>query len=217
MKVKVCGMREPENLDALSQLPIDYIGFIFYKNSPRFIKGEQLMNWISENEKKLAGKSRVGVFVDSAIEDILNKVHDYQLDFVQLHGHESPEYCREVISYWEISTMRRAKLAKAFSIDEGFDFQDTQAYEPHCSFFIFDTKSPSYGGSGKKFDWNLLENYMGMTPYLLSGGIDVKSAKQIRQLNFKQMMGVDINSRFEKTAGLKDIDMIKSFLQELNS
>ena len=215
MKIKVCGMRQPENIQALAQLDIDFIGFIFFKDSPRFI-GDELLPWLQENQEVLAGIQRVGVTVNAEIDQVLNWVHDYELDYVQLHGFESPEYCAEIISFWDASTVRRAKLVKAFSVDESFDFQQIKAYEPLCEFFVFDTKGASFGGNGTSFDWSLLEQYQGHTPFLLSGGIGPDSAEVVSTFKHPQMLGIDLNSKFEIEVGLKDIDGLKLFLFELS-
>lgn len=215
MKIKVCGLREPENILAIAQLPIDFIGFILYPGSPRFVGKKGLPQWLEKNEEELEGIARVGVFVNAEVDQILNAVHDFRLDYVQLHGDESPEYCRELQTYWTISSMRSAQIIKAFRVDENFNFSNTQAYERLCAYFLFDTKAQAYGGTGKRFDWSILEKYMGMTPYLLSGGIDETMAAEIRQLNFKQMEGVDINSRFETEPGKKDVDKIDQFVRAL--
>lgn len=217
MKVKVCGMRTPENIEALSALPIDMIGFIFYPKSKRFVgKQKVLQKWLAESGDCLGEIQRVGVFVNAELDEILNAVHDYALDYVQLHGDESPEYCRELQRFWDYSSVRKAKLIKAFAIDEDFDFRETQAYAPHCALFIFDTKGPEYGGHGVAFNWSLLEQYDGAIPFLLSGGIGPDMAPEIRRLNFPQMVGVDINSRFESSPGVKEIDQIRRFVSELN-
>lgn len=217
MKVKVCGLRNPENILAISKLSIDLMGFIFYKDSPRYVNDQGLVKWLEDNKEGLAGINKVGVFVNAAIEDVLNNVHDYQLDFVQLHGDESAEYCMEIQSYWDISTMRRARLIKAFPIDENFDFEETSPYETSCSLFLFDTKSSSYGGSGKRFNWELLQKYQGNTPFLLSGGIDETAVAQIRTLSLNQLYGVDINSKFEKNPGLKDVRKVEHFVEQLKA
>lgn len=219
MQVKVCGMREPANIEAVLQLPIDYMGFIFYPKSSRFVGQTNLSEWVHNNLDKFGNVKRVGVFVNAEFEAILNAVHDFQLDYVQLHGNESAEYCQEIKTYWDITSMRSAQLIKAFSVDENFDFQQTRAYERFCSLFIFDTKASGdkYGGTGKQFNWELMEQYEGMISYLLSGGIGEGDAEAIRQLNFKQMVGVDINSQFESSPAFKDVPKIQSFLNELNS
>ena len=214
MNVKVCGMRQPANIEALSKLAIDYIGFIFYQKSPRYI-GDDLLPWLQNNPDVLEGIKRVGVMVNFEIDSVLNYTHDYQLDYVQLHGNESPEYCREIISFWDASSVRRADLVKAFSIDENFDFERTAAYEPHCTFFVFDTKGAGFGGTGKKFDWSLLNHYQGNIPFLLSGGIDPDSAEAIKALEHPKLMGIDLNSKFESEPGVKNIADLKLFLYEL--
>ena len=215
MKIKVCGMREPDNVADLLGLPIDYMGFIFYKKSPRNVKKGPLIDWVQKNVKAFNGIKRVGVFVNSEIDFILNKVHDYKLDYVQLHGDESAEYCAEIQSFWAISTMRSAKLIKVFSVDDDFDFSITKAYEAHCSYFLFDTKGAQKGGNGVKFNWNILEEYEGTLPFFLSGGIDPDAAESIRSLNLTQLHGIDINSRFEVKPGLKDIEKIKPFVEAI--
>lgn len=208
-------MRAPENILAIAQLPIDFIGFILYPNSPRFVGKKGLPQWLEKHEDELDGIARVGVFVNAEVDQILNAVHDFRLDYVQLHGDESPEYCRELQTYWTISSMRSAQIIKAFRVDENFDFAKTQAYERLCTYFLFDTKAEAFGGTGKRFNWSVLEKYMGMTPYLLSGGIDETMADEIRQLNFKQLEGVDINSRFEEEPGIKDVGKVEKFVKEL--
>lgn len=211
MKIKVCGMREPENIKAISALPIDMMGFIFHPKSPRFVKDElakKLNVSILKEDLK-----RVGVFVNAEMDAVLNRVHDFRLDFVQLHGNESPEYCRELLSVWQISTMRSAKLAKAFAVDDNFDFEETAPYTGRCAFFVFDAKGENPGGNGTAFDWSVLERYTGPTPFLLSGGIDPESVPELKKLNHPQLMGVDINSRFETAPGVKDVEKVTAFVQ----
>ncbi|MBK7872825.1 MAG: phosphoribosylanthranilate isomerase [Saprospiraceae bacterium] len=215
MKVKVCGLNDSTNIEELAQLPIDFMGFIFYKKSPRNALDGKFEKWISKNGNVLGKIKRVGVFVNAEIEEILNKVHDFELDYVQLHGEESPGYCKEIQSFWAASTLRSARFIKAFAVDADFDFAQTRAYEGICSLFLFDTKTAQHGGSGVSFDWQLLEKYKGNTPFLLSGGIDEEDAEAIRALDFPKLYGVDVNSRFELKPGVKDIDKIKRFLEAL--
>lgn len=213
MKIKVCGMREVENIAAVGALPIDMMGFIFYSKSSRFVPDE-----LAERltEEVLPEKvQRVGVFVNAELDEVLNRVHDFKLDFVQLHGSESPEYCRELLSVWEISTMHGAKLAKAFSVDENFDFSVTNGFVGLCGFFVFDTKGARHGGNGVPFNWELLDQYTGPTPFLLSGGIGPDSVDDLRKVNHPQLMGYDINSRFETGPALKDVALVKAFVEQL--
>lgn len=215
MKIKVCGLREPANIEEVIALGIDYAGFIFYNKSPRNADGKAFKSWMDKNEAIFGKTKKVGVFVNAEIEAVLNAVHDYRLDFVQLHGSESPEYCRELKTYWSIGSLRSAQLIKAFGVDGKFDFNDTAAFEGLCSLFLFDTKGPLQGGNGVSFDWNLLGNYSGFTSYLLSGGIDEADAAAIRALPYKQLAGVDVNSRFELKPGLKDTDKIARLIAAL--
>ena len=217
MMVKVCGMRDPDNIKDILSLPIDWMGFIFFKKSKRAVKGDELAEWIQQNLDSFGDVKRVGVFVNAEVDEILNRIHDYQLDFVQLHGDESAEYCAELRSYWEISSIRKAKLIKAFPVDETFDFEHTQSYEGKCEYFLFDTKGPEHGGNGVPFAWSVLENYQGPTPFLLAGGIDIGMEEQIRALQLPQLVGVDLNSRFETGPGVKDVDRVSRFLKTLKS
>ncbi|MDX1940676.1 MAG: phosphoribosylanthranilate isomerase [Saprospiraceae bacterium] len=218
MKIKVCGLNDPANIEELAQLPIDFMGFIFYKKSPRYMQPPKSpQGRLASAMAAVRGKGikKVGVFVNAEIEEILNKVHDFELDYVQLHENESPEYCREIQSFWAASTLRSARFIKAFAVDADFDFAQTRAYEGICSLFLFDTKTPQHGGSGVRFDWNLLEKYKGNTPFLLSGGIEEGDAMAIKALDFPQLYGVDVNSRFEVKPGVKDVEQVKRFLEAL--
>lgn len=216
MKIKICGLRDPENIAAGAALPIDMLGFIFYKKSPRFV-GSGLEKWLKKNASSLEGKKRVGVFVNESIENVLNAVHDYQLDFVQLHGDDEPEYCAMLTDLWQATSVRRAEIIKAFRVDDDFDFSVTQLFAPFCKYFLFDTATPAFGGSGQAFDWTILERYKGSTPFILSGGIDESMASAIKSLNHLMLAGIDLNSRFETAPGIKDIDKIHSFISELRS
>ncbi len=215
MQIKVCGMKDPGNINALLSLPIDWIGFIFYDKSPRSAESEVLQHWIENNESAFGNISRTGVFVNAEMDFVLNHLHDYKLDYIQLHGHESPQYCVELRSFWMMSSMRKARIIKAFPIDESFDFNIIPDYEGKCDLFLFDTKGSKAGGNGITFDWQILEKYKGNTPFLLSGGIDSGMEKEIRQLNYPQLIGVDINSKFEIEPGVKDIKKVKEFVEGL--
>lgn len=218
MQVKVCGMREPKNIRALLALPIDFVGLIFYAKSKRFVgKNPDLATWITEKDEDFGLIKKVGVFVNAGIDEILNATHDYHLDYIQLHGTESPEYCRELRLLWSASSVRDAKLIKAFSIDEQFDFDQIHPYEEHCSFFIFDTKGADYGGNGTQFDWSLLTAYEGNTPFMLSGGIGPESVEAVQNFNHPLLFGVDINSRFETEPAQKDITSVAAFVKAVKT
>ena len=215
MKIKVCGMKEPENITQLLELPVDFIGFIFYDRSPRYADNPKFESWVNKNRPLFEKTKKVGVFVNAEIERILNAVHDYELDFVQLHGNESPEYCRELKQYWDISTLHQAQIIKAFAVDKEFEFEETQDYEGWCAYFLFDTKSLQHGGSGVAFDWSLLQQYTGITPFFLSGGIGEDDIAALKQLKIPTLYGVDLNSRFETAPGVKDVGKLKGFIAEL--
>ncbi|MTB51348.1 phosphoribosylanthranilate isomerase [Lewinella sp. W8] len=218
MKVKVCGLKSPDNIKEILELGVDYIGMIFYAKSPRFAESPELMNWLRQHEAAFENTRKVGVFVNAEIEYILNTVHDYQLDFVQLHGNESAGYCRELKLLWSVNTLRKASIIKAFSVDEGFDFRSTNEYADSCPLFIFDTGGhAAVGGTGQQWDWDKLAEYDSPVPFLLSGGIGLEDADAIRRLDHPQLRGVDVNSKFEVSPGQKDVTRLRLFLRELKA
>jgi phosphoribosylanthranilate isomerase len=203
LKLKICGMKYPDNIREVAQLAPDYMGFIFYQKSKRFVGADFVIPEISSSIKK------VGVFVNDTIDNILVKVNKYKLDLVQLHGDESAEFCKTIRT--------TVPVIKAFGIDENFDFSLLNKYADSCDYFLFDTKTPEYGGSGTKFDWNILENYKGNKPFFLSGGIELESVKKISNLKsqISNLYAIDVNSKFEIKPGLKDIDKLKTMKNEL--
>jgi len=209
-------MREPDNILEVGQLPVDWLGFIFYANSPRAVK-PGLAKWLQEQEAALSGKKRAGVFVNAEIEEVLNGVHDFQLDLVQLHGEESPEYCQLIRNLMETTSMRKAQLMKAFQVGEIFDFNRVYPYAAHCAYVLFDTKGKNYGGNGKQFNWALLQQYQGVTPFFLSGGIGPEDAAEVQAFRHPQLYGIDLNSKFETAPGVKDPALLKSFLKTLKN
>jgi len=216
MQIKVCGLREPENILEVAQLPVDWLGFIFYANSPRAVQ-PKLAQWLEGQEEALSGKKRVGVFVNAEIEEVLNAVHDFQLDLVQLHGEESPEYCQLIRNLMETTSMRKAQLMKAFQIGDAFDFNRVYPYAAHCAYVLFDTKGKHYGGNGEQFNWELLQQYQGVTPFLLSGGIGPEDAGEVLAFRHPQLYGIDLNSKFETAPGVKDPALLKSFLKKFKN
>jgi len=196
MKIKVCGMKVPENIRAVTALQPDYIGLIFYPHSPRFVGYEP-------NEEltglRLPAK-KVGVFVDKDFSTIKSIIQLYQLDAVQLHGNESAETCaalRETVA-----------VIKAFGVDENFDFNQLEAYANSVDYFLFDTKTASHGGSGEIFNWQVLENYHLNIPFFISGGLSPENLPSVLKLKHPAFYGVDLNSRFEVKPGLKDIEKL---------
>ena len=206
MKTKVCGMRNSQNIKEIVECQPDFIGFIFYEKSPRYAGelDEETLKNIPQKIKK------IGVFVDENIEKIVNIAAHYQLDGIQLHGNETPEMCRKIKA-------GQLLCIKTFGIEQTNDFDKTTEYESITDYFLFDTKTLVYGGSGKKFDWSLLNRYQGKTPFFLSGGISVEDGEWIKQLTHNQLFGIDINSRFEIEAGTKDVDLVKRFIDSMRN
>ncbi|WP_316797402.1 phosphoribosylanthranilate isomerase [Pedobacter agri] len=202
VKLKVCGMKFAANIAAVASLQPDYLGFIFYEKSPRFISdvSAELIKYIPSEIKT------VGVFVDEDLETVEKKVNLYQLKAVQLHGSESPEYYRALKS-----TFSGVEVIKAFGVDENFDFAVLNNYSAIVDYFLFDTKTKAHGGSGKTFDWKILESYKLNKPYFLSGGIDLEHATAIAGIEDKRLYALDINSRFEIDSGVKDVEKIREF------
>ena len=202
--VKVCGMRDAENIREVEALGIDLMGFIFWPKSSRYVSERPA--YLPTNCK------RVGVFVDEDIETVKRIADDYALDYIQLHGHELADYCAQ---------LRGFKLIKAFNIATTEDFKQTEPYTGIVDYFLFDTKGKSVGGNGEKFDWSVLSAYDGNTPFLLSGGIGPDDAEVLTShfspLTSKKCVGIDLNSRFEQAPGLKDINKLKDFLNALNN
>ncbi|KAA3638031.1 MAG: phosphoribosylanthranilate isomerase [Bacteroidetes bacterium] len=217
MIIKVCGLKEPENIKKVLKTSPDLVGFIFYQKSPRMVNEKELSEWVEGNTALFGETKRVGVFVDAKIDYVLNAIHDFQLDYIQLHGTESPEYCREIMDYWNFSSIRKAEIIKAFPVDENFDFSLTDIYSGICSYYLFDTKTPKHGGSGEKFDWKILTEYLGDTPFLLSGGIAPEDAETIAKLQLSKMAGVDINSRFESAPGIKNVEEVAGFISKIKN
>ncbi|MBN2349281.1 MAG: phosphoribosylanthranilate isomerase [Bacteroidales bacterium] len=207
LKIKICGMREKENIAQVIRLNPDFIGFIFYKKSKRYVGDTSDLSFIEQVPEKI---KRVGVFVNEPIEKLLAKVNRYKLDFIQLHGDEPPEYLKE-LKLMGISTI------KAFRLDQDFIFDNLHKYTSVCNYFMFDTKSDQYGGSGKKFDWDLLSQYKEDNPVFLSGGIGPEDIQKIKNLQMTNLFAVDINSRFEIEPGIKSIVKIEHFINEIKN
>lgn len=204
MKIKVCGMRDADNISELIKLKPDYMGFIFYAKSKRFISSFPEVEIPSEIKK-------VGVFVNEDVDTVIEIVEENNLETIQLHGNESPEYCEEL----KVLMIRDVEIFKAFSVDDDFDFSKTEPYQKVCDYLLFDTKGKEYGGNGVKFNWQVLDNYNGTTPFLLSGGISRVDASEIKNISHKAFAGIDINSGFEIEPALKNITNIKEFKQNL--
>lgn len=199
MIVKVCGMTQAENIRGVDALGVDLMGFIFYDPSPRCCR--EVPSFLP------TGAERVGVFVDAPLEEIAAKHASFGFDYVQLHGNESPKFCRNVASLG-------VKLIKAMSVASPEDISLAQDYMD-CDLLVFDTRTPLVGGSGKCFDWSLLDAYHGPVPFLLSGGIGPDSVQALRDFSHPFLAGYDLNSRFETAPGVKDIELIGRFIATL--
>jgi len=206
MEIKVCGMRESENiLQLIEEIHPDWMGLIFYSKSPRFVSDE------SSRELSKLNISKVGVFVNETEAEILRKVALFDLKAVQLHGGESPEFVEH------LSKKTNAKIWKVISVNDQIEWEDLKGYLPFVNKFLFDTASSKHGGTGQKFDWSILETYPFDKGFLLSGGIDEESWEEILTFAAKnpRMQGVDLNSRFEDAPAVKNIEKLKKFIQNL--
>ena len=207
--IKVCGMRDAENIRAVEQLGADWLGFIFWPKSSRYV---------AERPAYLPTKAkRVGVFVDEDLAKVQQIADDYALDIIQLHGHESPEYVRALRATGSVSLGISAApiVVKAISILNRTDIATYKDYEGHVDYFLFDTKCKTVGGSGEQFDWSVLAEYHGHTPYLLSGGIGPDDAGRIKHFHHPQCIGIDLNSRFETAPAFKDITTLREFIKTI--
>lgn len=201
MIVKVCGMKYPENIEQVEQTGIDWMGFIFTSISARNF--DILPQYLPQKLK------RVGVFVNPSHNDIEQKITDFSLDMVQLHGDESPEFCL----YWK---NKGVPVIKAISATDSIA-TTTLKYQNKVDYFLFDTPCKGYGGSGKQFDWSILNHYQGSTPFLLSGGISPDHLQSIKDFYHPSCVGIDINSGFEHTPAVKNVEAIQSFVKHLKS
>lgn len=205
-------MREPENIRQVAETGIDWMGFIFYARSARSIDNGK---WKIDNERKNSSLNnfqlkRVGVFVNATPEEMMETAAHYRLDYLQLHGNESPDICYTLHK-------RGYAIIKAFSIATEEDLKPVADYEGRADYFLFDTKCCSYGGSGKQFDWSVLSAYKGQTPFLLSGGINPDSVEALRNFNHPKLAGIDLNSGFETSPGMKDAEKLKTFIDKIKN
>ena len=185
--VKVCGMTDGENIRRVEELGVDFIGFVFYPRSPRFVY--QMPDYLPRRAR------RIGVFVNETKETVLTYADRFDCQSLR-EGHG-------------------LKVIKAFHLSTPRDVATTEAYHGTCDYFLFESKTPQLGGTGRQFDWSLLHRYVGRTPFFLSGGLNAGSANAIRRFHHPQLAGIDLNSRFETAPGLKDVERLHGFLQEL--
>lgn len=203
MKVKVCGLAQPDNIALVAALNPDLMGFIFYPQSQRAATGldPTALDVIPSHIE------RVGVFVNQSTDFIEQTIRCYSLSMVQLHGHESPEQCARIRS--------KVGVIKVRSIACREDFALMEDYAAVCDYFLLDTATPLYGGSGLQFDWRILEGYHLDKPFFLSGGISLSDTARILEIAHPMLCGVDINSRFETASGVKNIDQVREFINTI--
>lgn len=204
MLVKICGMKQPDNIRQVANLLPDMMGFIFYPKSSRYI-GDPAPDMIRGLPAQIR---RVGVFVDEEYERLLTLTIRYGIDAVQLHGSESPRFCAKLRE-------KGLLVIKALGIAGSDDFRRTSDYEEVCDLLLFDTLSKSFGGTGLSFDWKLLECYRGKIPFVLSGGIGPDGLQAIKEIAHSHFAGIDLNSRFEISPGHKDLVLLSHFLHSL--
>ena len=223
MKIKVCGMREAQNIEDVMALDIDMIGFIFYPKSSRYVSEisshagiipDMASIDIKRHKAENAARKikKVGVFVDDMPQNIVTRVYNYELDYIQLHGSETVTYIDNLRRTLVPDIAPDIKIIKAISIREADDVKRWRRYEGHIDMLLFDTKCDTAGGSGKKFEWELLKQYDGNIPFILSGGISPDDAEEVRAFRHPQCIGIDINSCFETGPALKDIPLLRTFI-----
>ncbi len=197
MKIKICGLRDTDNIQAVAALKPDYMGFICYEPSPRYIKdiSTDVLAHLPANVYKTA------VFVDENEETINALIDQFGFNAIQLHGSESPDFAN--------SFRNKVTVFKAFGLNADFDFEQLNNYANKVDYFLFDTKTDLHGGSGKTFDWSILENYKLNVPFFLSGGLSLDNLEEVNIITHSQFYGVDLNSKFETSPGVKDIEKLK--------
>ena len=200
MKLKVCGMKYQENIIQVAELQPDYLGFIFYENSARNFNS--IIPKIPESIKK------VGVFVNADVDYVVENIKTHNLKAIQLHGNETPDYCKKL-------QLEEIEVIKVFSIKDKFNFDVLKPYEDACDYYLFDTKGKLPGGNGYTFNWSVLENYPSTKPYFLSGGIGLTEVEKIKEFQKSRASTycyvLDVNSKFEIESGLKNLEKIKKF------
>lgn len=199
MLVKVCGMRDASNIEEIGLLKPDWMGFIFYNKSKRYV---------AQDSPSLSGIRKVGVFVNEDLENILSVAKQHELDIIQLHGQETVEVCKALRASGFL-------VVKVFQIGNTINENQMKPYANHVDYFLFDTKTEEYGGSGKHFDWNVLKMYSLKTPFLLSGGITEGDVDRIKNISNPMLVGVDINSQFEDSPGMKNKEMVGKFIEKI--
>lgn len=201
MQVKICGLKYRENVQHICELNPEFIGFIFYSNSKRYVGSNFTIPGIPKSTKK------VGVFVNEKYETVVDTINKYGLDAVQLHGDETVEYCENL--------RPQTIVIKAFSIESKLDLANIKNYDESCDLALLDTKSNQYGGSGKSFNWSLLRAYDSKLNFLLSGGLGLENIASALEIKHSKMIGFDLNSRLEDKPGLKSVEITKNVIKNI--
>lgn len=234
MIIKVCGLRDARNIQEVAALGVDMLGFIFWPQSPRYVQmvssqagiipdySRERLHEASWGTGSVAPTAvhrpqRVGVFVDDMPQNIITRVYNYHLDYVQLHGHESPVMVDNLRRTLIPDIAPDIKVIKAVSVASAGDLRQTAAYEGLVDLFLFDTKCATVGGSGEQFDWSVLDAYEGTVPFLLSGGIGPGDAARVRAFRHPRFAGIDLNSRFETAPGMKDVGLLQTFIKQVRN
>jgi phosphoribosylanthranilate isomerase len=211
IRIKVCGVTMPAQLEAFDEMGVDLAGFIFYPKSPRYVVNKIQAEYLRKFKGKIA---KVGVFVNMPYDELMRTVEDYRLDMVQLHGDEIPRYCEQVANY--ITVIKAFRLSDNDPID-----WMAKPYEEGCDMYMFDTLGAGYGGTGKKFDWSVLKNSTIDKLFFLSGGIEAGDEEKLKEFAnepiAKKLFAIDINSKFEMSQGVKDIEKVRIFVEKLKN
>ncbi len=211
MNIKICGMKYPENIQQVADLLPDYLGFIFYEKSKRYVLDDNKTNFTDFIFQDSLRVQKVGVFVNEEIKNIIRIATEYDINILQLHGDESPEFCENL-------KLLDFTIIKAFGIDDNFDFSVLSEYTEVCDFFLFDTKSSGYGGTGTHFNWELLKQYDNSKPIFLSGGLDINDLPAIKSLlPSLNIHALDFNSKLEIKEALKDIVKCKEAIKQCHN
>ena len=213
-------MREGENIRQVAELGVNWIGMIFWDKSPRNVTMIPTYAGIIPDRGSDIGSfkaKRVGVFVDEMPQNVITRVVNFRLNLIQLHGHETPTYIRNLRRTLDPDISPGIRFIKAISVSSRDDIAAYKDYADCVDYFLFDTKCKTVGGSGEQFDWSILEAYDGEQPFLLSGGIGPGDAERIRAFRHPKCIGIDLNSRFETEPGIKDIQKLKTFLGTLST
>lgn len=205
LKIKICGLKHAENILEIAKYPINYFGFIFYQPSKRYILHQHSLEElrILVEELSLQKIVPIAVFVDEKIEEMCRICQSVGISHIQLHGNETPQTCASLRDKGYI-------IIKAFGIDTSFNFEITSQYKNDCDYFLFDTKTPQYGGSGIPFDWEILKGYHVEKPFFLSGGIGLDELPSVLKISHPQLYALDLNSKLEIEPGLKNIELVKN-------